>query len=513
MPDFGAPVAGQIQAPNPNQSVQTLSGLMGIRNQQQQYQIGQQALQQGQQQLDVGQATAQSAQQQMQERQMYQSALSTGKDPDGNVLKNPDGTLNYPAVSNFANKYLPITGQAIQQNIISTLDNANTYHTNALKLTNDQRSAVSGVLASGIGEPDSSGVTARLNDLAQQNPGLAPFIKSAQQGVGQIPPGANQVQRDQVLKHVVQGLQPAGTTAAQQAPQMGTTTGPGGGVQAFNVNPNSATPMGASGPEVAQGIPLGERQQVGVNGLTGGPTLTTRNGQGQVTGITNAPTQGVYVPQPGDAQALPVLQAERDAARQAFTTAGLQHTNNQIVLNNIDNVAATGVAGQSFRNIASAFGIRAGDATDAATAYDMVGKGLERSALQAAQSMGPQTNAGLAAQVAANGSTHYTPAAIKEITKLNDAIVTGSQSYQPGLERAIAANPSAGVFAKRDYDQAWGANFDPRIYQMYNAAKSGDMAGVNSIVNSLGGKNSPQFKQLLDKAANLQKLTNSGSLQ
>lgn len=503
MADFGAPVADQIQVPS---ATQTLSGLMNVANQRNQYQLGQQ-------QLQVGQGQVQQAQQQMQERLLYQKALSTGTDPDGNALKNPDGTLNYPAVSKFANKYLPLSGQAVQQNIISTLDNANTYHSNALKLTNDQRSAVSGVLASGIGEPDSSGVMARLSYLAQQNPDLAPFIKNAQQSVGSIPPNASQAQRDQILRHGVQGLQPAGITAQEQQPQMATTTGPGGGVQAFNVNPNSATPMGAVGPEVAQGLPLGERSTVGVNPLTGGPTVINKSGQGQVMGITNAPTQGVYVPQPGDAQALPVLQAERDAARVAFTNAGLQHTNNQIVLSNIDNVGATGVAGQGWRNIMSAFGFNPGDAKDPATAYDLVGKGLERSALQAAQSMGPQTNAGLAAQVVANGSTHYTPAAIKEITKLNDAITTGAQSYQPGLERAIAANPSAGVFAKRAFDQAWGANFDPRIYQMYNAAKSGDTAEVNSIVNSLGGKNSAQFKALLQKAANLQKLSNTGSLE
>jgi hypothetical protein len=511
MPDFGAPVAGGINAPNPNQSIQTLSGILGIAN-------AQQNLQLGQQQLQVGEGTAQSAQQQLQERQLYQGALSSGKDPDGNPIKNPDGTLNYPAVANMANKYMPITGQAVQQGIIQTLDSANNYHSDALKLTNDQRAAVSGVLASGIGEPDSSGVMSRLNTLAQQNPDLAPFVKSTQQSVASIPPGASADQRNQILKRGVQALQPAGTTAAQQAPQIGTTTGPGGGVQAFNVNPNSATPMGAVGQEVQQGIPLGERSNLGVNPLTGGPTVTNKNGQGQITGVTNAPTQGVYVPQPGDAQALPVLQAERDAARQAFTSAGLQHTNNQIVLSNIDNVGATGTAGQGWRNLTSAFGFNPGDADkngkfDPATAYDLVGKGLERSALQAAQSMGPQTNAGLAAQVAANGSTHYTPAAIKEITKLNDAIVTGSQAYQPGLERAIAADPSAGVFAKRAYDQQWGANFDPKVYQMYNAAKAGDTSTVNSIVNSLGGKNSPQFKALMEKAANLQKLSNTGSAQ
>lgn len=506
MADFGAPVASGITVPNPNQTMQTLSGLMNLRTQQQNLQLGQQ-------QLQVGEGQAQQAQQAMAERQLYQNALSSGKDPDGNSLKNPDGTLNYPAVSTFANKYLPLSGQDIQQNIVKSLTDANTYHTNALKLTNDQRAAVSGVLASGIGEPDSSGVMSRLDSLASQNPDLAPFIKNAQQGVGVIPPGASQAQRDQILKHAVQGLQPAGMTAAQQSPQIGTITGPGGGVQAVQLNPNSATPMGAVGPETAQGIPLGERSNVGVNPLTGGPTVINKSGSGQITGITNAPTQGVYVPQPGDAQALPVLQGERDAARQQYSNAASQHTNNQIVLQNIDNVAATGPTGQAMRNIASSMGLNLGQNADAATAYDLVGKGLERSALQAAQSMGPGTNAGLEAQIKANGSTAYTPAAIKEITKLNDALVSGTQAYQPGLERAIAANPSAGVFAKRQYDEAWGTNFDPKIFEMYNAAKSGDSAKLNSIITGLGGKNSPQFKALMDKAGKLNQLSNSGSLQ
>ncbi|WP_233854123.1 hypothetical protein [Paraburkholderia sp. HD33-4] len=504
MPDFGAPVADQITSPSPTQGMQTLSGMLGLAKTNQDLQLGQQ-------QLQVGQGQAQMAQQQMAERQLYQSALSSGKDPDGNSIKNPDGSLNYPAVSKFANKYLPISGQAVQQNIISTLDNANTYHTNALKLTNEQRSAVSGVLASGIGEPDSSGVSSRLDQLAQQNPDLVPFIKNAQQAVSAIPPNATPDQRNQVLRHAVQGLQPAGTTANEQAPNMQTTTGPNGGVQAFNVNPNSATPMGAQGPEVKQGIPLGERQQVGTNSVTGGPMIVNRNGGGQITGLTNPPTQGVYVPQPGDAQALPGLSAEREQARSAFANAPSAHTNNQLVLQNIDQVAATGPIGMKARNALSVFGINSN--SDAATAYDLVGKGLERSALQAAQSMGPNTNAGLDAQIKANGSLGYTPQAIKEVTKLNDALTTGVQAYQPGLERAIAANPSAGVFAKRQFDQQWGANFDPRIYQMYNAAKSGDTETVNSIVNSLGGKNSPQFKALMQKASALQQLSNTGSAQ
>lgn len=497
MPDFGAPVADQITPPNPNQPLQTISGLMGVAQQQQN--------------LQIGQATAQSAQQQMAERQIYQKAMSTGTDPDGNQIKNADGSINFPAVSKFANKYMPITGQQIQQGIITTLDNANTYHSNALKLTNDQRAAVSGVLASGIGEPDSSGVMSRLDTLAQQNPDLAPFIKSTQQSVGTIPPNATPDQRDQILRHGVQAIQPAGTTAQQQMPSMVTTTGPGGGLQAANINPNSATPVGAVGPEVQQGIPLGERSQLTTNPVSGGLAVVNRNGQGQITGVTNPPTQNVYNPQPGDVQAIPGLSAERESARAAYANAGTAHTNNQLVLQNIDNVAATGPLGQRARNLLSAYGVNSN--SDAATAYDLVGKGLERSALQAAQSMGPNTNAGLEAQVKANGSLGYTPAAIKEVTKLNDALTTGVQAYQPGLERAIASNPAAGVIAKRSFDQQWGANFDPTIFKYYNAIKSGDATEKAAIEKQLGGLNSAGYNAMMQKAKNLQQLSNSGSLQ
>lgn len=55
-PDFGAPVAANIQVPDPNKPLQTLSGLMGIQRQKQ-------ALQIGQQQLQVGEGDVQQAQQ------------------------------------------------------------------------------------------------------------------------------------------------------------------------------------------------------------------------------------------------------------------------------------------------------------------------------------------------------------------------------------------------------------------------------------------------------------------
>ncbi|WP_167313409.1 hypothetical protein [Ralstonia insidiosa] len=506
MADFGAPVAANLKIPDPNQPIQTLSGLMGIQRQKQ-------ALQLGQQVLDVGEGEVQQAQQQMKERQILQQTMLTGKDPDGNPIKGQNGEVDPVAMAAFANKHMPLLGQGVQQSLIKTLSDRVALNDSVRGLGQQYRNDISGIVRAGIGSNDPSSVGGGLAAYAQQNPESAPAIGRALSLIQHVNPNMPQAQRDTLFQRLAMEFQPAATTAAQQNPTGAAITGPNGGFQVVQTNPYSAVPMGPVGPETAQGIPLNERQTVSTNQMTGGPVVTTKNGQGVVQGITNAPTQGVYVPQPGDTQDLPVLSGERAAARSQFTGAGLQHTNNQIVLDNIDHVGATGVSGQAFRNIASAFGFNPGDAKDAATAYDLVGKGLERSALQAAQTMGPSTNAGLEAQIKANGSLSYTPQAIKEVTRLNDAIVSGVQAYQPGLERAIAANPSAGVFAKRQFDQQWGANFDPRIFEMYNAAKRGDTATVNSIVSALGGKNSAQFKALMNKAANLNKLSNGEGLQ
>lgn len=504
MPDFGAPVAQNINPPN---AFQTLSQVLGVQQARQNLQTGQYVQQQQQ-------AGAQNAQQQMQERQLLQQTMMSGKDPDGNPIRDATGQINSPALSSFVNKYLPLTGQAVNQNIIKTQDDQLKLKDSLRGLNQNYKNDISGIVQSW----NNSGVTpdqmnTSLDAYAQANPEAQNAINRAKAFIPNIAQTANDPQMHGAkIRQLTQEFQPTQTTAAQQNANIQATTGQNGGVQLYQANPLSSVPTGAVGQEIAQGIPLSERQTLGQNPLTGGPVVINKSGQGSITGITNPPTQGVYVPQPGDKEALPGLQAERDTARQQYSSAGIQHNNNQIVLNNIDNVGATGVAGQGWRNIAGAFGFRNGDANDSATAYDLVGKGLERSALQASQSMGPQTNAGLEAQIKANGNLAYTPQAIKEITKLNDSLVSGTQAYQPGLERAISANPSAGVFAKRQFDQAWGANFDPNIFRYYNAIKSGDKTEQQTIVKQLGGMNSAAYKEMMRKAQNLQQLSNSGSL-
>ena len=509
--DASIPLQSQYKPVDINQPIQMATGLQALQNSRLQNQIGQQTLQQ--QTND----TALSNQ-----LQTERSALTSAMQDPSAPFKNTDGTIDYPKLQNWAATNTPLIGTQYADKIQQAAQNVNQYKTTLSQMSNSDMDRVNAVMHSFMG-PNGTPITDPKSMIDQLT-----NIKRTLSG-----PGSGYV--DAAIKSIQshsdtpQNLQTALGQLSRDTTSPSTQTTQLQGATGMLNNGAMQVPVSMSGefgqaPGTLTGTPgipnqLGPdaRQSVGQNPVSGAYNVTSKDSNGNVIGVSNAPTQGVYQPQPGDAQALPVLAAEREQARTAYNNAGLQHSNNKLILDNIDSVGATGNAGNWFRNIASGMGFNPGDANkdgkfDPATAYDLVGKGLERSALQAAQSMGPQTNAGLAAQVAANGSTHYTPAAIKEVTKLNDAIVSGAQSYQPGLERAISANPSAGVFAKRQFDQAWGANFDPVIFQLYNAVKSGDTGEKAAIIKKLGGTDSDAYKAMLKKASNLQSLSNTGSL-
>lgn len=256
------------------------------------------------------------------------------------------------------------------------------------------------------------------------------------------------------------------------------------------------------------------------------PYIVTRSPQGTILGtrsLAGGPQGGTGgaggMPKfnPGDAEAVPVLEAERTQARNVLASAPIAHTTNRGILTELDHVLATGQTGNFLAKAASIAGIGpkivgANDAERAASAYDLIGKYTERNALEAAKAMGPGTNAGLEAAIKANGSAAYNPTALKKITKLNDAIVSGAEMYQPGLEKAIAANPQRGVLAKREFDQAWAQNFDPLVMELHNAQQSGDSKAIAEIVKEIGGKDSKRAKDLVMRARNIEKLSTTGSL-
>jgi hypothetical protein len=273
--------------------------------------------------------------------------------------------------------------------------------------------------------------------------------------------------------------------------------------------------------QVGQGqLPAGNQNIAGTSPVTGAPIVTSKDQfGGNVTVSPASVAPGVPNPKVGQPEMTPELSKAVLASSAAFSAAPDQHLNVRGILEEMDKVAATGTAGPAFQRLLSVSGAMdtlthgwaGATAEQKASAYDMVGKYQERNNLQTAQAMGPHTNAGLETVRASQGSTAYNPTAIKKVTKLLDANTTGVQWYHPGLLKAVSADAN-GVWNKNNYDLAWGANYDPRIMMLFNAKQRGDTTEYNDIVKSLGGKNSIRYKDLMQKAGNLERLSANGRL-
>jgi hypothetical protein len=250
MPDFGAPVADQIQT-NPNQYLQTLGGLLGVQQQRQ-------GLQLGQQQLQVGQSDVQQAQQQMSERELLQQAMASGKTPQGDPLRDANGEVDPVALAKFANTDLPLTGQHVMQSIIQTQHSRIQLNDAVRGLGQNYRNDVSGIVRSAIGTQENpQQITAALDAYAKQNPDAQPAITRAQALVANLNPNMPQAARDQALQHLAMEFQPAATTAGEQGFQNQPYTAPGG--RLGFVQTNQLAPGGPTvyGPTPQQGFAPG----------------------------------------------------------------------------------------------------------------------------------------------------------------------------------------------------------------------------------------------------------------
>ena len=338
---------------------------------------------------------------------------------------------------------------------------------------------------------------------------VAPFVNAVHQ------PGAVQ----NMLKR---------TLAAKLSPgeQVGAATASGvpvtNNIQSavVNTNPLAQQSVGAAIPGTTQTqlVPLGAQQSVGSD-LQGNTIVGAKDAYGNVLPPKALPSSGQANPPPmmsfpaGESPTTKTaLEGEALTAKNVALAAPQLHTNNQGILQEMDNVIATGATGNFVQRVASTLGALKGatDAEKAASAYDLVGKYLKRNAITAAAVMGPGTNAGLEAAVEANGSTAYNPTAIKTIAKLNDAIVTGSEKYAQGLQAAV--QNGGNVFAKRQFDAQWAQNADVNTLKFLNAAKMGDKEETTAIIKSVGGAGSEGAKKLGEKLRNLQALTQRGSL-
>lgn len=278
--------------------------------------------------------------------------------------------------------------------------------------------------------------------------------------------------------------------------------------------------QGAGGQAAQNLVPAGMQQQAGAPDVRGNPTVQTRDQFGNLSQTslpqTAQPMQATQAaplqyPSGENPGTYKLLNDEREAARTTISQAPTIHALNSEILSELK-LATTGQYSGLIAKAQSIGGLMGLSLTGnnelerAASAYDLIDKYTTQAATRAAQSMGNDTATALNAQMKQNASVERNPTAIKKSILFNDAVLSGAESYQQGLEKSIQNNPQADLFVKRKFDQEWAKNFDPIIMQIYNAKKSGDKEELADLVKSLGNR----APEIMRKAQRLQELSQRG---
>lgn len=411
-----------------------------------------------------------------------------------------DGNIDMAKARQNIMAVAPTTGTTALTNLLG-VQKAHTEAVSSLnKLGDDNRTRVANVLSTIKPDSPPELVNKSLDALSKAYGGrIDPWVNLFKQGYSHVASqGPEKVA--EYFETNTRSVLPQTTQAELNTPSM-VTLDNGQQTVGVNVKPGvQGIPQGGvvPGTAVQKLVPVGQQEAV-INDSQGNLHVQQKDKFGNVVGTrslqASAPgAPGPFALPPGETkESLSDLQGQRTAAHAAANTAPQMHDINRSIISEVKKgTVDTGRYGAFWRDISSRFpGIKPEGATD----YDILGKMLERSALTAAQSMGPHTNAGLEASIKANGSLAYTPAAIEKIAHLNDAIVSGSELYRDGLEGAIASSPNK-VFAKREFDSKWAKVATPTVLRLKNAVDNGDKEEVEAISKEVGGRGSDGARKL-----------------
>jgi hypothetical protein len=499
------PVAAQVQAPD---VTGTLNSILGIQNKKQQLAIQAQTLQQ--QQF----ATAQT---------QGLSDFFKSWNPLDHIA--PDGTTDMDAVHQsdaYKNAGLakPLIDEQLQKITSGQIKNK----TDMMSLGQQGLGVVGGVVGRLATDPDvvagnengRTKVNQALADIATQFPAAKPQTEIMRAHINQIDLAKN----PKDLGRSVFQAQLQGQDAAKQLE----ITKPGGGsvqtdkgVQQINLNPYAAQGVGTTVGEAVKNVPA-----PGIVTLPGGSVARTAGNT--ATPLTVTGGAGTAAAPPGKLQ--PIQQPDQNAPEAAQTrykqitadstkhvqdvsaaandiqngVAASRYRNGEII--RLTDVAPTGPGKETWNHIASQFPGESG------TAYQKIGHYLAQSSAAIANKMGvPNTNMGAETAAASAGNTAQNPGAIKEITKVNDALNTGLDLYNRGL--AKATNNGADTSKVPAFRQAWGQNFDVNVMRYDDAVRRGDKAEIDALKTKLGADG---LKRLGAERKVLHSLSETGDL-
>ena len=559
MPDFGSPVAQNVNV-DPNKGLTTLGDLLGLTQKQQAIQSGQLGIQQQQQQI---QGTGMQLQAQTQANNERQALVQLMQDPNSGVF-NEDGSPNLAVATKKIMSVAPQTGA----DMVSKLTTLSTNHSKAMdassEMTDKERARVSGMATAleAIGANPTQ-VKAAYDYAASQysDPNLQRYLQATSNTIGMMPPDTSPEVVRGTLQKVRAAMMPAEEQQTTYAPKPGFLT-PGETPQTgAELNPNRLNFGTPNGVNVAPQVGVSAQQSTQASNVPGAaPVIVTKAPSGQIVSATSAAglpqspqgsdlnriqAQRQYLLQqlqdpannnpttqasikalmqkldqqasgggafeqlpPGEnAQTRDALTAARGAANAQAAQAGNLASNNKQILQILDSGTTTGSNAGAVQKVMGAIGLNWSNSE--ADNLNQLSHYLALQSQANVKAMGVHTDAGAETAGLASGTITMTPAALKSAVKANDALVTGSQAFNTGMENAI--QKSGSIFAARQFQNAWSQAFDPMVFRYANAIRDGDAAEKAKIEQQYGKpgpgqKMTPQWSAFVGKMQALDRL-------
>jgi len=457
-----------------------------------------------------------------------------------------DGNIDLGKVTATVPKIAPMTGRDVIRNV-AELSQAQTNAIQAKQnLTQTQRGIVGQVfnILGKAGVNDRDAYFKALDDTVKtnpDNPDLAKLADSYKTIWSKMPENTNW---SQLAVTGAQTLLPIATQEQQFAPQIGTiNTGAGtfptltqpsvaGQQPSIQVGqrPIAVNQLGPGQRSVATGrtdlngnptaFVLGPNgEMVGEVTIQGGVSPGAMPGA-QIPGPLGAPTGALpptnvappanapfRVPAGESAATLDAANNLRMAARTAAATVPNQIFNNNQIIKLADEVA-TGKGAQTLANLSGGYAAIPWS-SDNADNLNKLGDYMAKQQVQLAQGAGISgSDAGRALAGETVGSAGWTQNAIKHTARVNRALATATELFNQGIDTEF--NRTRNPFSSTEFQQRWTKTLGTdgiNAIRLYDATLNRDNEAIREVVNSIGGKDSAEYKKLVSKIGSILKLT------
>jgi hypothetical protein len=522
MADYNPAVSLGINPPDPQGGLNTLSNIM---------KLGQQGLAiRGAQSENITKASqATIAQQTAKENQNLAGLMS---DPIKNGIVDQDGNPT-PDAQKIVMQAAPTTGSEHYENIVKAATTKVNYNSAINNLRTSDRAELAqaaGGVAARAQSPDE--INDALDQVVASKAGtpeegnyktIASTMKQAinhlaKKTSGNNPPPAGQEPWRVGAANMAASILPASasagpsglTTPTAGVQNLGGTNQPivqapalaGGAVtQVPGATTNTTPPAIMTGPnqQILRVPGAGPASPVDVKAPPQSPAppgkLQTLQRPGPNAPAADQANYNARIKQAGDEQ-----QAVSNAANDPQNGVQVSRYRNGQILD-LTRVAPTGPGKEIWNHIASQFPGQGADA------FQKIGHYLAQNSAAMAGKMGvPNTNMGQETAAAAAGNVSQNPEAIKEITKVNDALNTGFDLYNRGLGKVT--DNGSDLSKVPAYKQAFGSNLDVNALRWADANRRNDREEIASL-SKQGPKAIASWQQ---KLSTLKSLATTGDL-